>query len=423
MKKTAIILLISILSNFHLHAQEYEIPLSVDFQLNKAFKKKQNINSGSKSMVSLPFLDDFSSDKFPGNSAGNTVLWESTCARLNETFPINAPTLGVITFDGLSCDGYPYNYESVNSYGRADTLTSTDIDLSTTSGSVVMSFLYQARGWGNQPETTDSLVLEFFHSDSSAWNWVWSSPGKPLSEFEQVLLPIEDSIYLESDFKFRFVNYATLSGALDHWNLDYVHIDDNRSLDDTVLQDLAYFEPQYTLLNQYSSVPWDHFDVDLMRDDILLQVKNNNTNGALQTNNLLEAFENGISQGSSLNSSGSPSIPGGNIQGYNYEVAANIQYDPSIPDEACFDVEFSFTVSPDFIVDNNRLTFQQKFTDYYAYDDGSAERGYGVDQAGGQVAYKFNFLEGDSISALYMYFLPVAEDPSDEQFFLTNLGP
>lgn len=404
--------------SFGAEAQEIEVPLNVDFQLNKSYEKR--IASSSKtSVVSLPFLDDFSSDKTFANPDGNEVLWEESCARLNETYAIDAPTLGVMTFDGLRCDGYPYNFESANDYGVADTLESVEIDLFTASGGVVMSFLYQAEGRGNRPEGADSLVLEFFEPDSNRWNWAWSSPGRALHEFEQVLISIEDIKYLKPNFKFRFKNYATLSGALDHWHIDYVEIDDNRSLNDTILEDHAFFEPQHSLTDIYSSVPWSHFDPQLMKSDILLQVKNNSAINAFQGNNVLEIFESGILQDSYINPT-DPSIAAGATQAYNYNLAdAGIEYDSGLPGPVNFDVSFSFAVSPDFITDNNTLSFTQRFDDYYAFDDGSAERGYGVDDAGGQVAYKFDFIQSDSISALYMYFLPVAEDPSDEQFFLT----
>jgi len=420
MKRNRIIWIFFLLLAFGLGAQEVEVPLTYDIQLLKENAKQKKSGNTEKSIISLPFIDDFSIDKTFNNPDGNQVLWEESCARRNETFAVNAPSIGVMTFDGLDCTGFPYNFENANEFGVADTLESVDIDLSSTSGLVVMSFFFQAEGLGNRPEASDSLVLEFFEPDSNKWHWAWSSPGRALSEFEQVLIPIDSTIFLEPDFRIRFKNYATLSGALDHWNIDYIEIDDNRSLTDTINQDLAFFEPQFSLIQDYSSVPWSHFDVDLMKNNTLVSVKNIGNDGSFQDNNLLEVFESGVSQGNSLNFSGQNSVAAGQIQGYNFGVGADdIEFDPSIPDEATFDVEFSYTVSPDFILDNNTLQFQQRFDDFYSYDDGSAERGYGVDIAGGQVAYKFDFLQSDSISALYMYFLPVAQDPSDEQFFLT----
>jgi len=419
MKRNRIIWIFSLLLTFSLGAQEVEVPLTYDIQLLKESTKQKKSSNAEKSMISLPFIDDFSIDKTFNNPDGNQVLWEESCARRNETFAVNAPSIGVMTFDGLDCTGFPYNFENANDFGVADTLESVDIDLSSTSGLVVMSFFFQAEGLGNRPEASDSLVLEFFEPDSNKWHWAWSSPGRALSEFEQVLIPIDSTIFLEPDFRIRFKNYATLSGALDHWNIDYIEIDDNRSLTDTINQDLAFFEPQFSLTEEYSSVPWDHFDNSLIRENILLQIKNNGNNGSFQDNNFLEIFESGVLQTSYQNIF-DPSVSAGSTQGYNYDLnGGNIEYDSSLPGPVNFDVEFSYNVSPDFILDNNRLKFTQSFDDFYAYDDGSAERGYGVDIAGGQVAYKFDFLQPDSISALYMYFLPVAQDPSDEQFFLT----
>lgn len=403
-------------------AQEIEIPLVINADQYEQFKTRKKLNSSSRSAVGLPFKEDFSRDNFPGNADGNPVLWSTTAAYLNETFAINPPTIGVVTFDGLDETGYPYDFDCPNCYGPADTLTSTDIDLSNNAGNLVMSFFIQGEGRGNKPEPSDSLVLQFYAPDSAAWHHAWSTPGKGVDDFEMILLPINDAKYHHPEFKFRFVNYATQSGALDHWNLDYIELDDNRSLSDTIIQEISYVNPQYTLLNEYSSVPWDHFYPGLMRDNIVLDGINNDDDGAFLSGNLFEIYYDGMLQGSFPNSN-EPSVSAGSEFIYSHSVGGNpnnYSYDSSIPeDEVTFDVHFQFTVSPDNILTNNEINFSQSFSNYYAYDDGSAERGYGVDNFGGQVAYRFDFEKADSLAGVDMYFLPIAEDPSDGTIFIT----
>ena len=49
-----------------------------------------------------------------------------------------------------------------------------------------------------------------------------------------------DTSYLDSTFQFRFRNKATISGSLDHWNIDYVQIKRNYFYIDTTLDDVSY---------------------------------------------------------------------------------------------------------------------------------------------------------------------------------------
>lgn len=76
---------------------------------------------------------------------------------------------------------------------------------------------------------------------------------------KQVMIPVTNTASFENDFQFRFRNYATLSGNVDHWHIDYVRFSDARHYQDTVYEDVAYVYPAYSLLNKYGSMPWSHF--------------------------------------------------------------------------------------------------------------------------------------------------------------------
>ncbi|MFB0997575.1 MAG: hypothetical protein QMC28_02590, partial [Flavobacteriales bacterium] len=56
-------------------------------------------------------------------------LWQDNFAFRNNDYGINPPTIGVVTFDGLNENGYPYNFTSPTAYGLADYLTSKPIFL------------------------------------------------------------------------------------------------------------------------------------------------------------------------------------------------------------------------------------------------------------------------------------------------------
>ena len=174
--------------------------------------------------IQLPFIDDFSYDGiYP-----NQNLWSDSNVYINRDFPINPPTIGVATFDGLNKYGLPY---STNSYDSiADHLTSRYINLNYPSDTTIwLSFFYEPAGHSLYPPYNgDSLKLEFENPADSSWDIVWSTPGNTDSTnnsvFTQVMINIRDSVYLNSGFRFRFTNIANLAQDEDQWNLDYVRL-------------------------------------------------------------------------------------------------------------------------------------------------------------------------------------------------------
>ena len=77
-------------------------------------------------------------------------------------------------------------------------------------------FYYQSEGLGDNPQTEDSLVLEFLTGVDTAgfpvWKHIWSIPGQTTQEFQRMEFNIKGANYLHAGFRFRFRNYATLSG-------------------------------------------------------------------------------------------------------------------------------------------------------------------------------------------------------------------
>ncbi|MBT7726954.1 MAG: hypothetical protein HN702_06145, partial [Flavobacteriales bacterium] len=172
-----------------------------------------------KSTLSLPFVDDFSYDSYQVDND----LWMESSVFVNRTYPINPPTIGVATFDGLDANGFARDFSPSTSSEPSDTLLSQTIDLSGISSAYFM-FYYQAKGMGDAPQQLDKLVLEFF--DGSVWNEIWSVNGQTMTEFEKIVEVIDSAVYLTNNFQFRFRNYATISGNFDHWHIDYIKIDE-----------------------------------------------------------------------------------------------------------------------------------------------------------------------------------------------------
>jgi len=138
-------------------------------------------------------------------------------------------------------------------------LTSKPINLGGTSN-VFLQFLYQAQGHGNMPEPEDSLVIDFFSVDSNQWFLdMWHAPaGWTANDWDTAFIIINPAL-LDDGFKFRFRNYASTSGALDHWHIDYVQLYENPLFAVQEFKDLAISYPVTTMLKDYTSVPWDHY--------------------------------------------------------------------------------------------------------------------------------------------------------------------
>ena len=82
------------------------------------------------------------------------------------------------------------------------------------------------------------------------WVKAWSLSIDELTteEFKQYYVQVRDTKliagpkYFYEDFQFRFRNIASISGNNDHWHIDYVRLDKNRSVveQDTVIRDVAF---------------------------------------------------------------------------------------------------------------------------------------------------------------------------------------
>lgn len=354
------------------------------------------------------------------------TIWIDHYALRNNSYPVDPPSIGVVTFDGLDDTGYPYNFPVANSYGQADVLTSKYIALNYPAGdSVYLGFFYQPEGRGNEPESNDSLVLEFYSPADQAWHHIWSVPGTALNSFQQVIIPITSSNYLMDGFRFRFRNYATLSGSFDHWHIDYVELRRFSSMAGyQLVDDVAFRYQAHTLLKDYTAMPWKHFKwltAAYMRDTVTVFQRNNNfLNSRLVGNNNMRVYYNSILQ-TTVNNLNTPSINPSTLFKTTFDVGnAGYWYDTTVNDTcATFDVEFTHFTNPDENNWNDTMRFQQVFENYYAYDDGSAEVAYSPQGVGAQLAYKFTTTLADTLRSVKIHFSPSGFDVSLKPFYLT----
>ncbi len=346
-------------------------------------------------------------------------FWVDNDAFINNDYPVNPITVGVATLDGLDNHGQPYDFSDPLAQGIADYLTSKPINLSYQPlDSIYLSFFYEPQGHGNYPEQEDSLVLELFSPVDREWHHAWATEGFDSVVFQQVLVPITDSIYLQKGFQFRFKNYATLSGALDHWHIDYVHLDSARTMYDTTFTDVAFIERAPSMLTEYEAMPWKHFLVDTTAmEDTTHVLAYNYTTSIKNTNYSFQIFEN---------TSTIFSYPGYSDNfnpdtTYNFfGVTDTFVFNSANTDSAVFEIQHIIkTDANDLIKQNDTVRHEQKFYNYYAYDDGTAEVAYGLNVKYGKLAYQFNNKLKDTLRGVEMYFAPVIDDVSEKEFMLT----
>ena len=82
------------------------------------------------------------------------------------------------------------------------------------------------------------------------------------------------------------------------------------------------------------------------------------------------------------------------------------------------DVEIKYFIQsvPDVRPENDTLTLKQSFHNYYAYDDGSAERGYALNDLSAKMAYYINPLKDDILRGVELYFPPTLIDATNNRF-------
>jgi len=234
--------------------------------------------------------------------------------------------------------------------------------------------------------------------------------------------------FFTNNFQFRFINLASGYGDVDIWNLDYVLLNNHRSPNDTTMPDMAFVNEPQSLLKNYSSMPWTHYcadDTAQMGTQYQVTLRNND---AL---NQIVCFTTTIDDGTStlytFPLSGSSCY---NILSQqdttvtaliNLGNPANFFFPPSPGDWAQFNVKHFINphLSQDTILSNDTLRYLQRFTDYYSYDDGTAEEGYGVWGYGAELAMQFNTTKDDTLRGVYMFFNQMVTNVHLDLFALT----
>lgn len=407
-----------------------QVPLESNLTLIKHLEKHPISNARNNQIcpidtLTMPFFDDFAG----GGIYPNCANWQDNHVFINTDMASNPPSIGVATFDGLSPDGSPYNASISTSIGSpADTLTSQGINLSgkTAGDAIYLSFFYQKQGLSDRPEIQDSFILEFKDINDN-WRMVWREEGVSSSVSSQTILPFEqqyiavDSAYfLYNGFQFRFRNLAAITGNNDHWHLDYVMLDENRTSNADTLNpiygsyaDVAFtHKPSTPLKDNLMAMPWRHFNsTTSWAPDLRIQNYNHNHSQVATLDR--ECTINEIAPSTTnLLTEGIPAVGAyGPSPNNNDSLTHTIinSFNGITPTEKTI-LETTYTIlnpsgfqsNPIFEL-NDTVRTQTVLDNYFAYDDGTAETRIIAQGTGTKIAVEYTSEVEDTLQGIYFH--------------------
>jgi hypothetical protein len=367
--------------------------------------------------IALPFIDDFSySGPYPSSD-----LWLDNSVYVNANLAIDAPTIGVATFDGANYLGAPY---ANLGQGSSDTLTSTGIKLAgkSSSSNIKLSFFYQPKGYGDKPGSSDKLMVEFKDLNDT-WVEVWShidtTGTNETPRFNFVTINISSSAYFYDGFQFRFRNEASFTGFRDMWHIDYVRVTEGQT-PSTKLDDVAFNQPPVSILKTYTEMPWSHFkgfEVKELETQSEMSLYNHfNTAQQVRPARYKVLSADGIVNFNkeTLDFGSAPingNIPTGIV--FIDSVMAAVEYADLLSDLQIYNptapvsLEVALNITPANeqssvvpIVRNNLVKREIVFDNYFAYDDGTAETAVAAGRIGDQFAVKYHANVSDTLKAI-----------------------
>jgi hypothetical protein len=393
---------------------------------NQGERKSKKYTLLNSDPVELPFFDDFSvASYYP-----DQTKWLDDYVFINNTYSDKQISSGIATFDALDNNGRLY--ETASSYlFQSDQLTSQPLNLSyTPADNLWLSFFYQAGGLGDSPEPDDSLTLQFLAPEENKWYSVWKAAGTTDQTFKPAILRISDPRFLKTGFQFRFTNYASLSpnqndpsmvGNCDHWNVDYILIDRNRNAADTIFPDVAFTMPMRSVLKNHEAMPWKQYrEIELqeMGSSVPIHYRNNDTIIRNVTRNfeILDVYANSVSY---LFTAGATNINPLTSVDYNADIVYS--FNSANNDSAQFRITALLKTDEFDPKENDTMVYFQTFKNYFAFDDGTAEAGYGINGLGSRnamFAYRFRSFFEDTLRAINICFNDSYTDANKRAFDL-----
>ncbi|MCB0515813.1 MAG: T9SS type A sorting domain-containing protein [Chitinophagales bacterium] len=395
-------------------------------------------------VIQVGFSDDFSEGfSYPSSKSyyPNAQHWaDNRQAYVNATMPVNPVNIGVATLDGLNEYGLPYLVSDTLNTGSADTLMSRPVcDMTdyTNSNNLFLSFFYEPQGLGDIPNAPDSLLVEM-RDNVGEWHKVWWHDGNQLQTlvdtFTLVNLPVSDDIlddgvtFFYDDFQFRFRSKATITGFNDHWHLDYIRIGED-SITQGSLNDVAFVYNAPGFLQRYAAMPWNQFvNYQATEYNPIMQFTLRNNSQQAQGGIQLSARTSDLCNQTVFKDSIYRTAP--LLQPFETYVVNEkegtfpVTYlKRGIVFEDTYPYDKDIIIATDYYFDDNIGTTQlhnlvqhQIFSNYFAYDDGTAEKAYGLQGESAELAYKFYLNEPAVLKGVMIYFTDIVGDLDENRF-------
>ncbi|TDE16710.1 T9SS type A sorting domain-containing protein [Dyadobacter psychrotolerans] len=383
-----------------------------------------NNSARTTASLSLPFFDDFSTT---ATKNPDSQFWmQGSGVYVNNTLTTNHPSVNVATFDGLNAAGSPYNFANPLLQNFTDTLTSQPVNLAgkAVKDSVYISFYWLGKGLGERPDSSDYISLEFFDNLGN-WTTVWKQQGYILDTiFKQEFIKVSSASYFHEGFQFRFRSYGRNSGSYDMWHLDYVYLNEKRSARDRFIRDIAVRKPLTSYLNGYTSMPLKHYWFNSARatkDSVITDIVNhfNNFNRTSFTFTVKDE-----TTGRLFSTYQSPSVDIQASQVQRKSIAIKpIAQDPALKQIRLrykFDLLTTDDKNPDVpslnLRRNDSISVVTTLSDYYSFDDGSAEYGVQINQKLARAAVRYILAKPDTIAGVRLSLVPFNKDISGQSF-------
>lgn len=442
--KTVVLTLVGmVFSSQFSQAQELLVPLQT------APVESRRAPKSTPAAVALPFFDDFAGSQ--GQPAPQR--WQSAGVTVDHGERLLPPTVGVATLDALDASGRLYSNNATSLFA-ADTLLSLPLRLDGLSpaDSVVMSFYYLPGGgegnmWerlGDCPDIADSLLLDFYRPADSSWVTVWARGGTSVEvlvdstglRWQYVAVPLTDNGWFDSTFRFRFRNYCSIednskpgmAGNCDFWHIDYVLVDRNRTSNPVpVFRDVAFVSPAPSMLSRYRTMPARQYRPSEMASALSMTITNLYSSALAsqygyavvgEAGDTLYRYSGGYENAPAF-------LPGAVYQTAPAHAAPQVQYAfPLMNTPTSYTVVHAVRegVAGDEFSANDTVCYRQVFGNYYAYDDGTPENGYGLTSTSSMLllAYRFDLNEEDTLTAVDIFFNRTLEGENEQvPFYIT----
>lgn len=416
-------LLLLLCTTLNIYAQEFTAPLLGNPALQSTAVKTFGYQFREEP-ITLPFFEDF--NYYQDSPFPTDWWWIDSQVYVNNHFIPYSMNKGVGTFDVLNQYGQAYHSTDPWSKRFCDSLTSYYIDMSAHSAadSVYLSFAYLSKGLGYFPKGNDSLLI--YMTDSiNGWTFVDFVRLDTASEWKHKMIPITNERFFFNNFQFRIINRGTIGTSGSHWHLDNIYLNTNRNIHDTQLTNVAFTIPPQNMLNDFTAMPFKHFNTDragFLNEMFTVNLFYTNYSGMVHNSEFFYSAKNALTGTPYGDHSTSFSL--GPLIQTPFEIPV---YNPTALSPAAdgyLKIEHQFYF-PSVVLDtfkrDDTIIHYQEFDNYFAYDDGSAEQAYYLNLApanAGKIAVEYACYVPDTLAGVAIQFARQVPTNEYKEFFI-----